>query len=139
MPAPSDYVRFLRYFCAAVLAMVLLLWLAAETLLPARAMEPPVIIGYVLYAFAAADAVIALFLRRKFVEPAAEALRVNPDDAQAMTNWMKGQFVPLPMGLGIAAVGLAARVLGVPALRAAPLFVASILLLLLLRPSDTPF
>jgi hypothetical protein len=138
MPAPSDYLRFLRYFYAAGLGMVLLLWLAAETLLPTRATEPP-FIGYVLYAFAAGDAVIALFHRRRFVEPAAEALRANPEDAQAMTNWMKAQFIPLPMGLGIAMLGLASRALGVPALRAAPLFVASILLLLLLRSSDTRF
>jgi len=115
--------------------MIVLLALAAETLLPTRAAAPPFVVN-VLYALAAGDALIALVYRWKFSAPAAEALRANPEDAAALANWMKGQMVPLPMALGVGCMGLAARALGVSTLHSAPLFIGSVLLLLSVRPAE---
>jgi hypothetical protein len=86
MPNVQDSLRFLRYLYSAVLVMVVLLALAAETLIPHREAEPPVIV-YILYALAAGDTLIALVYRRRFSGPAAETVRANPQDAQALTNW----------------------------------------------------
>ena len=137
MAALPDALRFLRYMYAAVLAIIVLLALAGETLLPLQPAEPPVIVN-VLYALAAGDVLIALFFRRKFSGAALENLRANPEDAVALANWMKGQLVPLAMALGVGVMGLACRVLGAPALRAIPLYVASVILLLALRPTAPP-
>jgi hypothetical protein len=136
MPALQDSLPFLRYIYSAVLVVVVLLALAAETRIPRREAEPALIV-YILYALAAGDTLIALIYRRRFSGPAAETLRANPEDAQAQTDWMKGQMVPLPMALGVGLMGFAARVLGVPTLHAAPLFVAAVVLLLVLRPSES--
>lgn len=135
MPTLQDSLRFLRYLYSAVLVMVVLLALAVETLIPHREAPPPFIV-YVLYALAASDVGIALIYRRKFSGPAREALRANPEEAPAAVNWMKGQMVPLPMALGVGLMGFAGRILGVSTLHAAPLFIAAVLLLLVLRPSE---
>ncbi|HKM91306.1 MAG TPA: hypothetical protein VJX29_11875 [Candidatus Acidoferrales bacterium] len=130
-----DALRFLRYGYSAVLVMVVLLTLAAETLLPTRPAEPPVIVN-LLYALAAGDALIALVYRRKFSGPAAEALHTNPQDGVALANWVKGQLVPLPMALGMGVMGLASHVLGAPTRRAGPIYFATVLLLLVAWPSE---
>jgi hypothetical protein len=130
-----DSLRFLRYAYSAVLAMLVLLVLAAETLLPTRPAEPPVIVN-LFYALAAGNALIALAYRRKFSGPAAEALRAVPQDGSALVDWMKGQLVPLPMALVTGMMGLGLRVLGAPTLRAGPIYIAAVLLLLVLWPSE---
>jgi len=133
-----DSVRFLRYFYSAVLVIVVLLALGGEFLPPARAAAPAVLV-YVLYAVGAGDVLAAVVLRRKFSGRAQEVLRVNPGDAGALADWMKGQMVPLPMALGVGVMGFACRALGSPALRAAPFYGAAVILLVVLRPADLPF
>jgi hypothetical protein len=137
MPALTlpDSLRFLRYAYSAVLAMLVLIALAAEMLLPSRPAEPPVIVN-LFYAIAAANVLIALVYRWKFSGPAAEALRANPQDGSALMDWIKGQLVPLPMALVTGMMGLGLRVLGAPTLRSGPLYIAAVFLLLVLWPSE---
>jgi len=132
---PSDALRFLRYAYLGVAGFVVLLALIGETIFDASTAVPMIVYG--LYAVGAIDAFLALWYRRKFAGSAAQALRVNPTDSLAMTNWMKGQMVPLPMALGIGVMGLAVRGVGGALAQAAPLYIAAILLLFALRPSDT--
>ena len=130
-----DSMRFLRYLYSAVLAMIVLLALAAETLLPTRSAEPPGIV-HLLYALAAGDALLAVVYRRKFSGPAVEALRADPQDASALMKWMMGQMIPLPLALGMGVMGLASRVLGAPVLRSGPIYIAAVFLLLVLWPAE---
>jgi hypothetical protein len=134
---PSDALRFLRYAYLGVIGLVVLLALFVETVFPSPVQETPFIVN-ALYTVGMFDVVIALWYRRKFSGSTAEALRVNPADSLALANWLKGQMVPLPMALGIGVMGLAVRISGATTLRAAPLYIAAILLLLALRPSGLP-
>jgi len=131
----ADSLRFLRYAYAAGLGIVALLIVAAETLAPRGATEPRAIVN-LLYLLAGLDGMIALVYRRKFSGAAAETLRENPEDAAALVSWMKGQLVPLPMALAMGIMGLGARVAGASTLRAAPIYVVSVIVLLALRPSE---
>jgi len=131
----TDLPRFLRYFHFAVLVLACLIWLASETLWPAQGAEAPFVV-YALYALACADAAAALWHRHKWTASSAEALRLNPESEQALTEWLKGQLVPLPMAVGIALMGLAARVSGAAPAHAGVLFVGAIALLLALRPAE---
>ena len=135
MTALTDSLRFLRYMYSAVLVIIVLVALAGETLLPSRPSEPPAAVN-VLYALAAGDVFLALYFRRKFSGAALENLRANPTDAAALADWCKGQLLPLPMALSVGFMGLACRFLGAPVVRTAPLYVAALIVLMVLRPTD---
>ncbi|HVN08406.1 MAG TPA: hypothetical protein VMV61_05505 [Patescibacteria group bacterium] len=132
-----DSLRFLRYLYAATMGLIALLALAGEALLPHHESAPEIVV-YVLYAVAAGDLFAAVLLRRKFAAPAVEILRTNPKDEAAMMEWMKGQLLPLPMALSVGMMGLACRALGAPAVRAAPLYAAAVILLMALMPKELP-
>ena len=135
MAALPASLRFLRYLYSASLGIIAVLALAGETLLPAKSAAPPVIVN-LLYAMAAADVFLVIFFRRRFSAPALKILRDRPDDSAALVEWMKGQFIPLPLALGIGLMGMASRVVGAPAVKAAPLYLVALALLVAFWPAD---
>jgi hypothetical protein len=135
MPTLADALRFLRYMHGALLGLLVVIAVLGETVGSIAHDNTPVIL-YVLYALAVGNAVLGLVLRQRFAGPAADALRANPADTAALLNWLKGQLVPLAQALTIGMFGLVARLMGASTLRAAPLYAAAVLLMLILRPSD---
>jgi hypothetical protein len=125
----ADARRFLGYMRLAVLCVVLVMALAVEFLAhpPLVPLRAPVL--YVFYALAAADAVVALVLRRRLTGSATETLRSNPEDATALPGWIRGQIVPLPMALSLGFLGVMARVLGAAPLSAAPFYLLVLVVL----------
>ncbi|HUK51928.1 MAG TPA: hypothetical protein VL099_01410 [Candidatus Binatia bacterium] len=134
----GDAKVFLRYMRAAVLCILVAVALAVELLVRAPAVPLPGSILYLFYGLAAADAVVAVVLRRRFAGPAAVILRSHPEDAAAMANWIKGQFVPLPMALSLGFIAVAARVLGAAPLRAAPCYLLSLAVIFTAGQDDLP-
>lgn len=134
----EDARRFLRYARLAVLWMVLGSVLAVELLIRRPTAAPPNPVLYVFYSLAAADAVVAVALRRRFTSCAEEALHNNPEDAIALASWIKGHLVPLPMALSIAFLGVMARVLGATTISAAPCYLLALVVLFAGRRKTDP-
>jgi hypothetical protein len=77
---------------------------------------------------------IATFFRTKFVEPGAEALRNNADDAVAASQWRTGTIVSLAFAETVAMFGMVARFVGTPWKFSGIFFVVGILVLLAWTP-----
>ncbi len=77
---------------------------------------------------------IAVFFRAKFVQPGAEALRSDADDAVAASQWRTGTIVSLVFADTVAMFGLVARFIGTPWKFCGLFFVLGILLLLAWTP-----
>jgi len=77
---------------------------------------------------------IAMVFRVRMVGPAAETLRLRPEDAQMLTRWRTGSLVSLVLCEAVGLYGFALRVLGGEFLLSAPFYAVAILLMLVWRP-----
>ncbi len=77
---------------------------------------------------------IAMFFRLRMVRPAAEALRLRPEDAQMLARWRIGSLISLVLCEAIGLYGFALRVLGGEFSLSAPFYAVAILLMLVWRP-----
>jgi uncharacterized membrane protein YfcA len=77
---------------------------------------------------------IAMFFRLRMVRPAAEALRLRPEDAQMLARWRTGSLISLVLCEAVGLYGFALRVLGGEFSLSAPFYAVAILLMLAWRP-----
>lgn len=95
----------------------LLLAAVAYILLPLLgihgAMNPPDSVIPMAFGVAALPPLgVALFYRRRLVQPASERLRANPDDAPAAARWRQGVLLSLVCCESVALLGLALSFIG---------------------------
>jgi hypothetical protein len=81
-----------------------------------------------------ASIAVGFFLRRKFVENTAEALRLNSEDAAALGRWRAGQIISSAFAVSIALYGVSLRMLGAPLAQATPFYALSVALMILWWP-----
>jgi F0F1-type ATP synthase membrane subunit c/vacuolar-type H+-ATPase subunit K len=129
---------------ARVLHAAFLLAAIGYVLVPAVAIKtqtrdlPPVFLLAISFV-AAATLGAGIFLRRKIVAPAAEALCRNSEDAAAASRWRSGVIISLVFCETSALFGLAMRVAGVTWKICGLFYIAGFLLLLAWTPKlDLP-
>ncbi len=88
----------------------------------------------VFLVLALGTATTVLWVRRKMVDVAAEALRLQPDDVDALTRWRAGNMAVMAMSEAVALYGFVLRLLGGSLNRCAPFYLAGLILLLMMRP-----
>ena len=137
LPAPQDLLRFLRFLYMGTMGMTAALMVAGLGLMRLHATAPDVIV-YVFYLVTAGDVIAAVMLRNRFSAPAAETLRRNPEDSEALMEWTKGQLLPLPLAVSVGMMGLACQGFGAGAARVAPIYGAALVLLLAMMPKELP-
>jgi F0F1-type ATP synthase membrane subunit c/vacuolar-type H+-ATPase subunit K len=76
----------------------------------------------------------AFFLRGRLIGPAADALRLRPDDAAEITRWMTANFASFALCEAIGLFGFVVRILGGTLEQAVPFYVLSFFLLVSLYP-----
>jgi hypothetical protein len=129
----DDSVRSARVL-HIVFAMSIPIFAGIAELTGTRA-EPDVsVIFPVLLVVAAADAVAVFFFQSRLISPAAEGLRLRPDDAAQISRWMMGQIVSFALCEAIGLFGFVLRFLGGTLGQAAPFYVLSFFLLVPLYP-----
>ena len=137
MPAPQNLLRFLRYLYVGTMGMIGVLMVGGLEFMRLHASAPAEIV-YVFYLVTVGDVMAAVLLRKRFCDPAAETLRRDPGDSEALMEWTKGQLLPLPLALGVGMMGLACQGFGAPGARVAPIYLAALVLLLALMPKEMP-
>ncbi len=127
-------VRALRIIHLALFVPIPLYFLMGETVGP-REPSDVRLIRQVITALALLDTGLAVVFRKRMVEPAAEALRLKPDDTVAMARWAKGHILSFAICESVGLFGLVLRFLGATTLEAAPFFAVAFVLMLVFRPS----
>jgi len=115
MPDPSlaqKTLRIMRVLHAALL-LAAVLYVLLPLLVIKGAMHPPDAVIPLAFGMSALPALgVALFYRRRFVQPASEALCANPDDAAAAGRWRQGVLISLVCCESVVLFGLALRFIG---------------------------
>ena len=84
-------------------------------------------------------AILSIFYRIRFLEPAAERLRLNPEDARFAEKWRSAFIVTLVLCEAVACYGLLLRFLNAASSVCAVFYSVGILLVLALGPKlDLP-
>jgi hypothetical protein len=73
-------------------------------------------------------------VRRKMVQSGQQALRLRPDDIEALVRWRMGNIASFVLCEAVALYGFVLRFLGGTLLQAAPFYVCALLLMLLFIP-----
>lgn len=82
------------------------------------------------------QAIAVFFLRSRLIGPAAEALRLRPDDTGEITRWMMANFASFALCEAIGLFGFVVRILGGTLEQAAPFYALSFFLLVALYPRN---
>jgi hypothetical protein len=90
----------------------------------------------VLLVVAGAQGVAVFFLRSRLISPAAEALRLRPEDAAEIMRWMMANFASFALCEAIGLFGFVVRILGGTLEQAAPFYALSFFLLVALYPRN---
>jgi hypothetical protein len=87
-----------------------------------------------MVAMAALDGLIAYYFRRKRMQPAAERLRLDPLDQNALKSWKQSTLVVLTLLVSVALFGFALRFMGATRAVSGTLFAAAFILMIVWRP-----
>ena len=136
MPVFGHTLRVARILHLALLVSVPLYVVAGEIVGPS-APRDVMRIRQILFLLALVQTGAAFLLRYRLAGPAAEALRAHPEDEVQISRWMSGNIGALAIAEAIGLLGLVVRVLGATLPEAAPFYVASFVLLLLLTPRNS--
>lgn len=129
--ATQKYMRVLHI--VFLLTVVLYLWVP-WMLVGGQATESPFVVVLVLGMVALTSVAAVLFFQARRVRPAAEQLRLRPDDAQAAARWRTGLILCFAFSETIVLFGLALRLLGAPWKFSGVFYAVGALLLLACRP-----
>ena len=110
--AVAAAVRTARTMQVIFLAAIGLYIYAAEKVPHAATNVPDVLFVAAFAAIAIVDASIAFGFRKKLLEPAAEALRQNPNDAVALVRWRKAHILSVVLAMSVALCGFTLRFMG---------------------------
>jgi len=89
---------------------------------------------YIIYVVAISEAVIALVVRDRLVNRAAEQLVNMPTDSTALARWRMGNILIFALSEAIVLYGLVLRFVGASAVHAGVLYAGGIMLLLIFTP-----
>ena len=126
--------RRLRILHAAMMGAVVLYFWIGERIRPSEPRQPSPVIYVLLGATGAVFAGMTLWFRKKAMESAEEASRVNPGDAQALARLRMGYIVSFAFAETVVLFGFVLRVLGASLLQVAPFYAVGLFLLLLCTP-----
>jgi len=137
MPARNVAQRTLQIM--RVMHAALLLAAAAYVVLPiaftSGTMPQPGFMVPAAFALTALSTLgVAAFFRDRMIQPASEALRVNPDDVSAAARWRQGVLLSLVCCESVALFGLVLRFIGASRNISAVFYTVGIFFLLAWRP-----
>jgi hypothetical protein len=122
---------------AFLIAAILYVWV--PQLVSVSQKEVPLTMVACLAVVAFSTMGIALFLRTRTVQPAAERLEENPDDGDAAKRWLQGSLFALASCETVILFGLALRMLGAGWSICGVFYAVGFLVLLALTPKlDLP-
>ena len=78
---------------------------------------------------------VAVVLRKRMLDSAADILRLRPDDTAALIRWRAAHIVSFALCEAVALFGLVLRFLGATTFEAAPFFAVAFVLMLAFRPA----
>lgn len=132
-PMKNASVRSMRIIHISLLAAIVMYALVAERLLqPASQVTTQFV--EILWFMAALMVVIAFGFRRKLLPSATKALQGDSSDITALGRWRMANLLSMIFAVTISLFGIVLRVMGGSRLVVWPLFVVSVLLMLLWRP-----
>ena len=133
MTQVASAVQKVRTVQIVLMITIPLYGLAGESLAPLVPKELKIILPAILM-FDLFIVVGGLILRARMVRAAEEALRLHPDDAQALNRWRAGTLGLLVLTESVALSGVALRIMGSSFWDVVPFYAGAILLMLLWTP-----
>jgi hypothetical protein len=125
--------RFVRVIYGALLFSIVLYIVVAEQV-GGHALRDAHAVLLGLAAVSLPTTVVAVMVRIKLVQPAAEILQTQPSDSAALNRWRTGTIASFVFAESIALCGFAVRFFGGTLLQASPFYAAAIALMLLWWP-----
>jgi hypothetical protein len=130
----DQHLRTIRYIHFAILVSVVLYIGVAEFVKRDRSEEISSEIYWALAIVGAGLAATAFLVRQMMLDPAHQALHMEPNDAVAVGRWRVGYIIIFSCCEGLVVCGFLARFLDSTVAQAAPFYAAGIILLLLFFP-----
>lgn len=134
MPPLETRLRTLRVIHLVLVATIPMYAVAGE-MLTREAMDVSLMHKGLLVVLMSELGVLTL-IRTRWIAPAVEALRLKPDDAEALQRWHGGNVTCFVLCEAIALLGFALRFLGGTLMQAAPFYAVGFVLLLFLVPRN---
>jgi hypothetical protein len=126
--------RVVRLVHLVLLVSIPLYFVLPELLSPKGSGDLRLMRG-LLSAMALLSAGFAVVFRKRVLEPAADSLRLRPEDAAALVRWRAAHIISFALCESVALFGLVLRFLGATTFEAAPFFAVAFVLMLAFRPS----
>jgi len=126
-------VRSMRIIHIFLLAAIVMYALVAERLLQPASQVPTQFVE-ILWFMAALMVVIAFGFRRKLLPSATKTLQGDSSDITALGRWRIANLLSMILAVTVSLFGIVLRVMGGSRLVVWPLFIVSVLLMLLWRP-----
>jgi len=127
-------VKLLQVVRIAMLVSVALYVLVGESLARRSTTEPGTNFYFVITLVAVTMAGMAFAVRRLLVIPAEARMAGQPEDTAALNRWRTGYIVIFALCEAIALLGLVLRITGFSLSQAAPLYLASFIMLAFFGP-----
>lgn len=134
MPPLETRLRTLRVVHLVILATIPM-YAAVGEMVRREAMDVSLIHKVLLVVLMSQLGALTL-IRTRWIGPAAEALRLKPDDAEALQRWHGGNITCFVLCEAVVLLGLVLRFLGGTLMQAAPFYAVGFVLLLFFAPRN---